>query len=194
MLAIVAPLRRIVEDEPEGMPHTGTDAAYPMAEVHTVAALRALHRPVMDREGYGITLPKRHDLDAALHAGPLFSQDELSTCEVYAGLREEDRGLYWECEVPIEVLVEAVEISRHVLQQKRRRACLAGVVASFEERRMVRGIPLFDSHPAVPFVCDACEMRIKRRSQAAEEIRKLDRKSTRLNSSHVTTTRMPSSA
>jgi hypothetical protein len=40
----------------------------------------------MDCEGDSITLPKGHDLGAALHARPLFGQDELAACEVLAGL------------------------------------------------------------------------------------------------------------
>ena len=123
-------LGRVVEDDPDGVPHAGADAAHAVAEVHAVVALRALHWPVMDGEGHCITLPKRHDLGAALHARPLFGQDELAAGEVLAGLREEDRDLDRECEIAIEVLVEAVEVTRDILQQKRRRARLAGVVAS----------------------------------------------------------------
>jgi hypothetical protein len=143
----------------------------PVAEVDAVVALRPLHRPVMDCKGRRIALPKRHDVGAALHARPLFGQDELAACEIHAGLREENRDLDGECEIAVEVLVETVEIARDVLQQKRR-ARLAGVAASIEERRVVARIALVDSHPAVPFVGNACEAWIERRSQATEEVGK----------------------
>jgi hypothetical protein len=123
-----------------------------------------MHRPVMNSECHCVALPKRHNLDAALHAWPLFGQGELATCEMRPGLREENCDLDRECEIAVEILVEAIEVARDVLQQQRRWAHLAGVVAPLEERRMVVGIPLVDSHAAVPFVGDACEVRIKRRS------------------------------
>ena len=135
-------LPRVVEDNPDGVPHAGAEAAHAVAEVHAVVALRSLHWPVMDCEGHSITLPKWHDLSTALHARPLFGQNELATCEVLARLREQDRNLDRECEFAIEVLVEAVEVTRDILQQQRRWARLTGVVASLEERCVVVGIAL----------------------------------------------------
>jgi hypothetical protein len=64
-------LGRVVEYDADCVPHAAADAAHAVAEVHAVVALRALHRPVMHSEGHSITLPKRHDLDATLHARPL---------------------------------------------------------------------------------------------------------------------------
>ena len=72
-----------------------------MAEVHAIVALRALNWPVMDGEGHSITLQKWYDLGAALHARPLFGQDELATGEILPGLRQEDRNLDRECELAI---------------------------------------------------------------------------------------------
>src|SRR5262249_45890509 len=145
--------------------------AYTMAEVDAVVALRAPHWPVMDGKGHGITLPKWYDFGTALHARPLFGQDELATGEVLARLREENRDLDRECEIAIEILVEAVEVARDILQQKWCWARLSGVVASLEERCVVVGIALIDAHPAVPHVGHACEARIERRSQAPEKVR-----------------------
>jgi len=62
------------------------------------------------------------------------------------------------------ILVEAIEVARDVLQQQRRWARLAGVMAPLKERRMVVGIPLVNSHALVPFVGHACKVQIKRRS------------------------------
>jgi hypothetical protein len=126
----------------------------------------------MDCEGHSITLSKWYNLGTALHARSLFGQDELAACEVPAGLGEENLYLDRECEIAIEILMETVEITRNILQQKRCWACLTLVVASLEERRMVVGIALVDSHPAGPFVGQACEVRIECRSQAIENVRK----------------------
>ena len=76
------PLSRVVKDDPGRVPHAGAEAAHTMAEVHAIVALRALNWPVMDGEGHSITLQKWYDLDAALHARPLFGQDELAAGEI----------------------------------------------------------------------------------------------------------------
>ena len=110
-------LPRIMEDNPDGVPHAGADAAHAVAEVHAVIALRSLHWPVMDCKGHSITLPQWHDLGTALHARPLFGQDELATCKILARLGEQDRDLDRECEFAVEVLVEAVEVTWDILQQ-----------------------------------------------------------------------------
>ena len=68
--------------------------------------------------------------------------------------------------------MKAVKVTGDILQQKWRWTHLSGVTAQLEERRVVVGIALLDSHPGVPFVSRACEVRIKRRSQATDEIRK----------------------
>src|SRR5262245_65774848 len=109
-MARAVPSSRVVEDDPDGVTHAGADAAHTVTEVHAIVALRTLHWPVVHREGHRITLSKRHDLGAALHARPLFGQDELAAGEVHAGLREEDRDLDRECDIAVEILVEAVEV------------------------------------------------------------------------------------
>jgi hypothetical protein len=121
----------------------------------------------MDCEGHGITLPKWYDLGAALHAWPLLRQDELAACEVDAGLGEKNCDLDRKCDIAVEILVEAVEITRNILQQKRSRPRLACSVTSLEKRGVVDGIALLDSHPAVPFIGYACEVRIERCSKIA---------------------------
>jgi hypothetical protein len=123
----------VVEDNPDGVAHAGADAAHPMAEIHAVIALRTLHRPIVDSEGHGISLPKRHDLDATLHARPLFVQGELAACEVRAGFREEDCDLDRKREIAVQILVEAIEVARDILQQQRCRTRLAGIVALLQE-------------------------------------------------------------
>jgi hypothetical protein len=123
-------LLRIVEDDPDGVPHTRADAAHAVAQVHPVVALRSLHWPVMDCKGHGIALTKWHDFGAALHARPLLGQHELAACEVLAGLRKEDCNLNRECEITVEVLMQTVEVTWDILQQKRRWTGLTAIVAS----------------------------------------------------------------
>src|SRR5262249_12070213 len=134
--------------------------------------LRSLYWPVVHSKGHAITLAKRDDLDAALHARPLLRQDELAAGEVLAWFREEDCHLNREGEIAVEVLVEAVEVARHVLQQQRRRARLAGIVAPLQERGMVVGVALADTHATVPVIRDVREMGIECRPQATQKVRK----------------------
>src|ERR1700731_1884384 len=86
-------LLRVVKDDAHGMTHAGTQAADAVPEVDAVIALRTSHRSVVNREGDRITLSKRDDLGATLHARPLFGQDKLAAGEISARLREKDRDL-----------------------------------------------------------------------------------------------------
>ena len=158
------PLSRVVEDDSGGEPRATAHAAHTMTEIHPVVALRAPHWTAMDCEGHRITLAKGNDFDTALHARPLFGQDEFAAHEIDTGLREEDRDLDRKCEIAIEVLVQAVEVSRDIMQQKRRWARLTGVVASLEERCVIVRIAFVDAHSAIPFISHSCEARIERRS------------------------------
>ena len=124
----------------------------------------------MNGEGDRITLSKRDDLGATLHAWPLFGQDKLPAGEIRIRLREEDRNLDRKEEIAIEILMEAVEVTGNVLQQQRRRPHLAGIMASLEKRCVFDRIPLVDSHAVVPLVGDVHEARIERRAQPAEKI------------------------
>jgi hypothetical protein len=45
-----------VEDNPNGVPHAGSNTAHAVTEIYAVVALRPLYRTVMDGEGYGIAL------------------------------------------------------------------------------------------------------------------------------------------
>ena len=109
-------LFRVVKNDAYRMPHTGANAAHAVAQVHAVVALRSLYRAVMDGKGYGIALPKRHDFSTALHGRPLLGEHKLAASEILARLREEDRNLDWECEITVEVLVQAIEVTRNILQ------------------------------------------------------------------------------
>lgn len=163
---------RVVEDDSDSMPPTRADTAHTVTQIDAIAALRTLNGPVMNGEGHGIALSERHDLGAALHARPLFGQNEFTTCEVLSGLRKQDGNLNREREIAVKILVQAVEVARHILQQKRGWPCLTRLVTRFEKRLVIVGIALLNSHPFVPQVGDGREGRIERRSKAAEKFRK----------------------
>jgi hypothetical protein len=159
----------LVEDDSERVSHAGADAADAVTEVHTVVALRPTHGPVVNGERYGVTLPKRYDLHATLHPRPLFGQDQLATCEIDVRLRQQDGNLDREGEIAVEILVEAVEVTRDVPQQQRCRTNLTRSVTSRKERCVIVGIALVDPHSPVPVVGYNREMRIERRPNAADE-------------------------
>src|ERR1700730_6918438 len=95
------PSSRIVENDPDGVSHAGADSAHAMAQVHSIAALRSLYRPVMDGECHGVALPQWHDLCAALHPRPLLREDELAAGKVDARLGKKDGNLDWEGEIAV---------------------------------------------------------------------------------------------
>jgi hypothetical protein len=109
-----------VEDDAYGVPQTAADAADAMPEIDAIVAFRALDRPVVHGEGHRIALPQGYHLGPALHAWPLLGQDKLAACEIAFGFREQDCSLQRECEVAVKILMQAVEVARHVLQQQRR--------------------------------------------------------------------------
>jgi hypothetical protein len=88
---------------------------------------------MMDGERRGVTLLKRNGLGPALHARPLFSQDEFAASETRPRLRKQDRDLNRKDKIAVKILVEAVIVTRHILQQQRCRARLTGIVASREK-------------------------------------------------------------
>src|SRR5262245_9812363 len=108
-----------MENDPDRMALAGAHAADPVAHVDTVAALAPLNRPVMDGKGDRVPLPEWNDFDPALHSGALLGQHELAAGEVTSRLREEDCHLDGKGEIAIEILMQAIEIARPVLQQQR---------------------------------------------------------------------------
>jgi hypothetical protein len=114
----------------------GSKPADTVAQIHSIAAFRTLNRPVVYGEYDGVALLQRNNLGSALHAGPLLCQHEFTTGEVLAGHREQDRDLQRKRQISIEVLVQAVEVARHILQQQRRGPRLPSFMTLLEEVRM----------------------------------------------------------
>lgn len=68
-----------------------------------------------------------------MHAGALFCQDKLPSCEVASRFAEEKGDLEWEDEFSIEILVEAVVIVLLILEKQWSWPSLTGLVAEIEE-------------------------------------------------------------
>jgi hypothetical protein len=56
--------------------------AYTMSQVDAVRATRALHRAMVHREGYTVTLAKRNHLRSRLHAWALLSEYKFPTRKI----------------------------------------------------------------------------------------------------------------
>src|ERR1044072_9862155 len=65
----------VVEDDADRVPLARSDAADSMPQVDPVVTPRTSDRPMMHGENHGVTLTKRHDLRARLHAWPLLGED-----------------------------------------------------------------------------------------------------------------------
>jgi len=106
----------------------------------------------MHRERNGITLPQLHHLHAALHAWSLFCQNEFATSEILSRFGEKNGNLERKGKIAVEVLVQAVEVARDILQQQRRRSRLAASVALLQEISVLCRISSIDIHANVPLM------------------------------------------
>jgi hypothetical protein len=100
-----------MEDDADRVAHAGANAADAVTKIDAIRAARPLDWPFPDRKDHGISLTQRHHLDAALHAWPLLRHAEFSTSEVLLGLGEQNRDLYWEYVITVEVLMKAIEVT-----------------------------------------------------------------------------------
>ena len=110
-------LARVVENDAERVAAAGANAADAVAQIDPVGALGALNRPVVDGEKDRVAAPQRHHVDPALHARPLFGQDEFAAGEIRFGLGQQHGDLQREGELAVEVLMQTIEVARPVLQQ-----------------------------------------------------------------------------
>ena len=106
-----------MEDDPERVALPRAQPADPVAHVDAIAAARPLHRAVVDREGERIALPQRDDLGPALHPRALFGEDELAAGEILVRRRQQDRDLDRKDELAVQILMQAIIVSRPILQQ-----------------------------------------------------------------------------
>ncbi len=88
-----------------------------MPEVDPVGTASPLHRPLAHGKDHRIALSKGHHFHARLHPGPLFGHDEFAASEILAGSGEEYRHLKRKHLLAIDVLMEAVVVTRLVLEK-----------------------------------------------------------------------------
>lgn len=86
-----------------------------MTQIDAVIAFCALYRAVMDCEGHCIALPERHHFGPALHPRALFRQHEFATGKIAPRFGQKERNLDREGQIAIEILMQAVEVARHIL-------------------------------------------------------------------------------
>jgi hypothetical protein len=75
----------VVEDYSDGISMAGAQTADAVTQIHSVGALRTLHRAVTYCESHPVALMQAYHLGSGLHSGPLFRQDKFSSSEVFAG-------------------------------------------------------------------------------------------------------------
>src|SRR5258706_14221263 len=138
------------------------DPAHSMPHLHAIAAARALHRSIVNREYDAASLVQRHDDGPRLPAGPLFREHEFPAREILCRLREQEGDLQRDYMFSVQILMQAVVIAFSILQQERRRPGLAGAMTAVQEFRMIVRITNGDAHHLVPAIGDAGEARIKR--------------------------------
>ena len=83
----------VVKNDSERVPMAGTKPAHTVTKVNPVRPARALHRSMMDRENYSVSLFQFDDFRAGLHTRPLLRQNELATREIPARNREQKGDL-----------------------------------------------------------------------------------------------------
>jgi hypothetical protein len=117
---------------------------------------------MVDGEDDRVALVERHDFGPGLHARSLLRQHELAAAEILARPRQQDRDLERKRQFPIQVLVEAVVVTRAILQQERRRTPLSRRMASLDERGVVGRVARREAHAGIPAVGHTHQPRIKR--------------------------------
>jgi hypothetical protein len=98
-------LQRIMENDPDGMTVSGTDAADPMTQIDSIDPTRPLHRTLMNSESHGVALSQRNNLRSRLHARALFGQHEFAAREIFFRFRQQHRNLNGEHVLTIEIVI-----------------------------------------------------------------------------------------
>src|SRR5690606_36612898 len=106
-----------MEDDAKRMPAATQHLAHAMAEIYPIRSDRPGYRSVMDGERHRISLVERRDRGTRLHARALLGYDEFPTSELAARRGEKDRDLQRKDVRAIEILMQAVIVTSHVLQQ-----------------------------------------------------------------------------
>src|SRR5258707_10170682 len=89
-----------------------------MSMFDTIRAASPLRRAIAHRKYRQISLPQRQDFHSRLPARALLRHDELTAFEIAAGLGEQDRCLKRKHMLPVDVLMQAIEVTRNILQKQ----------------------------------------------------------------------------
>jgi len=146
----------------------GTDA---VAHVRSIEAATSLYRAVPRRNSDGLT-PLWHDhMWCVLRTGALLDEYEFTTIVVFAPLTERENHLEGEEEVPVQILMQAVEIAGSILQQNRGRPLLAAGVTELEKGFEVRRKLLWLSKVPHPLRGDRSQSSIECLAQFGHDAR-----------------------
>ena len=140
----------VMEDDADGMAMPRTQAADTMPQVDAIRPARALHRAMMHREGYSVTLAKRNHLRSRLHTRTLFGQYKFPTAKILPRFGQQDGHLYREDVLAVKILMQAIVVALPVLEQQWRWLHLPGIVTSPNEVRVRLRIADLDAHRGVP--------------------------------------------
>jgi hypothetical protein len=81
-------LTRIVENDAKRVTVSRSDTAYTVSQIHTVHAILALRRAIMNCKYNAISLSKRHHHRSRLHARPLFRHNKFTAGKVFVAFRQ----------------------------------------------------------------------------------------------------------
>ena len=101
----------------------------------------------------------------------MLGEDKLTAREISLRFRQQDRYLYREDVLPVNILVQAVEVTFAVLKEQWRRSRLSRIVASLQKLLVPMRISDFNFHGRVPAIRNRCESGEERRTKTLNKIR-----------------------
>jgi len=160
-----------VKDDSNRVTLARAKPAHAVPKVDAIGSPRSLNRPITYRERHRVALAERNHFWPRLHSRPLLGEDELTTREIPLGFRQEDCYLYRENVLPVNILVQAVEVTFAVLKEQWRRSRLSRIVASLQKLLVPMRISDFNFHGRVPAIRNRCESGEERRTKTLNKIR-----------------------
>jgi hypothetical protein len=160
-----------VKDDSNRVTLARAKPAQAVPKVDAIGSARSLDRPMTYRERYGVALAERNHLWPRLHTRPLLGEDELTAREISLRFRQQDCYLYREDVLPVNILVQAVEVTFAVLKEQWRRSRLSCIMASLQKLFVSVRISDFNFHSRVPAIRNRCERGKERRAKTLNKIR-----------------------
>ena len=160
-----------MKDNSNGVTLPRAKPAHTVPKVDAIGSPRSLDRPMTHRESYCVALAERNHFWPRLHTRPLLGEDELTAREISLRFRQQDCYLYREDVLPVNILVQAVEVTFFVLEEQWRRSRLSCVVTSLQKLFVPVRISDFNFHSRVPAIRNRCEPGEERRTKTLNKIR-----------------------